>query len=184
MDSWRAMAAGKVIPINCSSRVHLGLCSVSLRSPKYVGTAKPKLAFAGYFHPEPSLAWVGLWWFMLLAFTATIVEFFGDKVPALDHALHTLHMALAPIAGALAAGSGDNGEPVLGVTSPYSAEGMLSLFTRPERLCASAPRRPRPVSPTRRSLSSRMASWPSSLSWQSCCLGLPPYFLCSSQYGS
>jgi hypothetical protein len=93
MDSWRAMAAGKVIPINCSSRVHLGLCSVSLRSPKYVGTAKPKLAFAGYFHPEPSLAWVGLWWFMLLAFTATIVEFFGDKVPALDHALHTLHMA-------------------------------------------------------------------------------------------
>jgi hypothetical protein len=71
---------------------------------------------AGYFHPEPSLAWVGSWWFMLLAFTATIVEFFGDKVPALDHALHTLHMALAPIAGALAAGSGDNGEPVLGVT--------------------------------------------------------------------
>jgi hypothetical protein len=81
---------------------------------------------AGYFHPDPSLAWVGSPWFMLLAFTATIVEFFGDKVPALDHALHLLHVALAPIAGALAAGAGDNGEQGLGLV--LAAVGGANAF--------------------------------------------------------
>jgi hypothetical protein len=66
----------------------------------------------GYFHPDPSLAWVGSSWFMALAFVATIIEFFGDKVPALDHALHALHVALAPLAGALTSASGGGADPV------------------------------------------------------------------------
>ena len=79
----------------------------------------------GYLHPPASLEWVGSWWLILLAVAGSIVEFFGDKVPALDHALHALHMGLAPLVGALAAMSGYQGdgavEVILGVLGGANA---------------------------------------------------------------
>lgn len=68
----------------------------------------------GYLHPAPSLAWVGSWWVILLASGASIVDFFGDKIPVLDHALHGVHVVLAPIVGAIAAMSAYQGDPVVG----------------------------------------------------------------------
>jgi hypothetical protein len=64
----------------------------------------------GYLHPNPSMAWVGAWWMILLAFTASLVDLVGDKIPVLDHALHGVHVFLAPIAGAISAVSGYHGE--------------------------------------------------------------------------
>jgi hypothetical protein len=66
----------------------------------------------GYLNPPPSLAWVGSWWMVLLALAASIVDFIGDKVPALDHGLHALHLVLAPVVGGIAAMTGYHGEPV------------------------------------------------------------------------
>ena len=37
--------------------------------------------------------------------TAAVVEFVGDKVPAVDHGLHALGLVTRPVAGAVAAGS-------------------------------------------------------------------------------
>lgn len=68
----------------------------------------------GYLHPSPSLAWVGSWWVIVVASIASIVDFFGDKVPVLDHALHGVHVVLAPIVGAIAAMSAYPGDPVAG----------------------------------------------------------------------
>lgn len=72
-------------------------------------------AHFGYLHPNPGLAWIGSWMLICLASITTLVEFFGDKIPVLDHALHSLHFALAPAAGAIAAMSGYNGEPAIDV---------------------------------------------------------------------
>ena len=41
----------------------------------------------GYLHPPESLAWVGSWWMIAIAFVGSIIDFIGDKIPALDHAL-------------------------------------------------------------------------------------------------
>jgi hypothetical protein len=87
---------------------------------------------AGYLHPDPHFAWVGSSWFMLLAFAATVVEFFADKVPALDHMLHAIHLALAPVVGALAAGSGDSGAPLLGIVLAMLGAGN-ALFVHSAR---------------------------------------------------
>ena len=72
-------------------------------------------AHFGRLHPPASLEWVGSWWLIVLALCASILDFFGDKIPALDHALHAVHLALAPIAGGLAAASGYHGDPVVEV---------------------------------------------------------------------
>ena len=44
-------------------------------------------------------------WALLLFGLATAVEILGDKVPALDHALDTVHTFLRPLAGSLLAAS-------------------------------------------------------------------------------
>src|SRR4051794_38593012 len=69
----------------------------------------------GYLHPSESLAWVGSWWMIALAAVGSVVDFIGDKIPALDHALHALHMVLAPLAGGLAAMTGYHGDPTTGI---------------------------------------------------------------------
>ncbi len=69
----------------------------------------------GFLHPNPSMMWLGSGWLIMLAFAATLVEFFGDKIPAVDHALHTVHFLLTPIAGAIVAMSGYQGDPAVDV---------------------------------------------------------------------
>jgi|HubBroStandDraft_1064217.scaffolds.fasta_scaffold269963_1 hypothetical protein len=67
----------------------------------------------GYLHPPDSLMWVGSGWVVFLTAVATIVDFFGDKVPVLDHGLHALHLLLAPVAGGIAGMSGVHDAPLL-----------------------------------------------------------------------
>lgn len=69
----------------------------------------------GFLHPNPDLAWIGSWGLIAFASVTTVGEFLGDKIPLLDHALHGLHFILAPVAGAIAAASGYNGEPAVDV---------------------------------------------------------------------
>jgi hypothetical protein len=67
----------------------------------------------GYLQPPDSLMWIGSGWVVFLAAVATIVDFFGDKVPVLDHGLHALHLVLAPVAGGIAGMSGFHDAPLL-----------------------------------------------------------------------
>jgi hypothetical protein len=69
----------------------------------------------GYLQPPDSLMWLGSGWVVFLAAVATIVDFFGDKVPILDHGLHSLHLVLAPVAGGIVGMSGFHDAPVLGL---------------------------------------------------------------------
>ncbi len=59
----------------------------------------------GYLHPSHAFAYLGsdgaTWLLVVLA----ALEFAGDKVPGLDHALHAIHIATKPIAAALLVGS-------------------------------------------------------------------------------
>jgi hypothetical protein len=65
----------------------------------------------GHLHPAASLAWVGSAWVIGLAALFTVLDFIGDKIPGVDHALHAVHTVLAPVIGAVAAVSaqGDSG---------------------------------------------------------------------------
>jgi hypothetical protein len=62
--------------------------------------------------PPAGMVWVGSSWVIGLATVAAVVDFIGDKVPLLDHALHAVHLALAPMVGAVAAMSGFQGDPL------------------------------------------------------------------------
>lgn len=49
--------------------------------------------------------WLVSWPAIAALTTATVVEFAGDKVPAIDHALNAVGYVTRPVAGAVAAGS-------------------------------------------------------------------------------
>jgi hypothetical protein len=70
---------------------------------------------SGYLHPDPSMAWVGSWWLITLSLAGSLVEFCGDKVPVLDHGLHVIHLALAPLVGGIIGMTGHQGDPALDV---------------------------------------------------------------------
>jgi hypothetical protein len=70
---------------------------------------------SGYLHPDPALDWVGSWWLILLSGTGALVEFFGDKVPLLDHGLHAVHLLLAPLVGAITGMTGVHGDPTFDI---------------------------------------------------------------------
>jgi len=49
--------------------------------------------------------WLATWPAIAALATATVVEFLGDKVPAVDHGLNAVGYVTRPVAGAIAAGS-------------------------------------------------------------------------------
>lgn len=49
--------------------------------------------------------WLAAWPAIAALATATVVEFLGDKVPAVDHGLNAVGYVTRPVAGAIAAGS-------------------------------------------------------------------------------
>lgn len=49
--------------------------------------------------------WLAAWPAIAALATATMVEFLGDKVPAVDHGLNAVGYVTRPVAGAIAAGS-------------------------------------------------------------------------------
>jgi hypothetical protein len=85
---------------------------------------------SGYLSPPDRLAWTGSWWLILLSGVASLVDFFGDKVPVLDHALHAFHTLLAPVVGAVSAASGSHGDPAIAVLLAVGGAGnALFLHT-------------------------------------------------------
>jgi len=59
----------------------------------------------GYLHPAHAFASLGSDGATWLLAGLAVLEFAGDKVPVVDHALHVLHFATKPIAAALLVGS-------------------------------------------------------------------------------
>lgn len=86
----------------------------------------------GRLHPDPSLLWAGSWWIILFAAAAAAADFLGDKIPVLDHALHVVHMVLAPVVGAISAASGYRGDPTtdLAIAALGAGNALLVHATR------------------------------------------------------
>lgn len=51
------------------------------------------------------MEWLTSWPAIAALATATVIEFLGDKVPAIDHGLNAIGYITRPVAGAIAAGS-------------------------------------------------------------------------------
>jgi hypothetical protein len=58
-----------------------------------------------WLHPSDQYAWLGAQNVCIVLGVLALLEFLGDKIPAVDHALHAVHFASKPIAAALIAGS-------------------------------------------------------------------------------
>ncbi|MDQ6826899.1 MAG: DUF4126 domain-containing protein [Candidatus Eremiobacteraeota bacterium] len=59
---------------------------------------------AGLFHPPPGFAWLGSTPVTVALFSVALLEFLGDKIPGLDHALHFLQVVVKPAAAAVLVG--------------------------------------------------------------------------------
>ena len=85
----------------------LGLASATgLRTflPLLLLALAAKFEFAGVRLNE-QMAWLAGWPAITALALAATVEFAGDKIPAVDHALNALGFVTRPVAGAVAAGS-------------------------------------------------------------------------------
>ena len=91
--------------------------SVGLRPFLTLALASLAMHF-GYLHPSHAFASLGSDGATVLLAVLAVLEFFAEKVPAVDHALHAVHFATKPIAAALLIGATDsalvpNGDPAL-----------------------------------------------------------------------
>ena len=59
----------------------------------------------GYLHPAPAFAYLGTEGTTWLLAGLAVVEFAGDKIPLVDHALQAAHFAIKPVAAAILVGS-------------------------------------------------------------------------------
>ena len=59
----------------------------------------------GYLHPAAAFAYLGTDGATWLLAALALVEFAGDKIPLVDHALQAAHFALKPVAAAILVGS-------------------------------------------------------------------------------
>lgn len=78
------------------------------------------------------LEWLGEPWAVALIGLVVLVEVVADKVPAVDHALHSVLAVVSPICGAVAAAAPDYGggvgEPVLRTTMMVSGAAMAGTI--------------------------------------------------------
>jgi len=68
------------------------------------------VTLAIHFHiiaPPAGLSWLTADSTICLVGALAVADFFADKVPVVDHALHVVHLALAPAAGAISASAAD-----------------------------------------------------------------------------
>jgi len=70
---------------------------------------------AGYVQLQTSYEWLASPWALGIIALIGLVDFVGDKVPGVDHALHTLGGLVPPVAGAVVFASQHN---LLGNVSP------------------------------------------------------------------
>ncbi len=59
----------------------------------------------GYLHPAHEFAFLGSDGATVMLASLAMLEFVGEKIPAVDHALHFLHIGIKPVAAALLVGS-------------------------------------------------------------------------------
>jgi uncharacterized membrane protein len=57
-----------------------------------------------WLHPSATYAWMGERNVCIVLGVLAVLEFLGDKIPAVDHALHAVHFATKPIASVLVSG--------------------------------------------------------------------------------
>jgi hypothetical protein len=63
----------------------------------------------GFLHPAHAFAFLGTDGATVLLGGLSVLEFVGDKIPVVDHALHALHFVTKPIAAAVLVGSAVSG---------------------------------------------------------------------------
>lgn len=101
--------------------------SVGLRPFLTLALASLAMHF-GYLHPSHPFAALGSDGATVLLAVLAVLEFFAEKVPAVDHALHAVHFATKPVAAAVLIGATDAalvpvGDPALG----YALMGAAAL---------------------------------------------------------
>jgi hypothetical protein len=79
----------------------IGLASAAGLRATYPLLALSVLAQTGWLHLGASFAWLGSVPALATFAIAAVLEFAADKIPGIDHALHAIGLALAPIAGTL-----------------------------------------------------------------------------------
>jgi uncharacterized membrane protein len=57
-----------------------------------------------WLHPSTTYVWMGERNVCIVLGVLAVLEFLGDKIPAVDHALHAVHFATKPIAAVLVSG--------------------------------------------------------------------------------
>lgn len=62
-------------------------------------------AHVGWMHPPEGFAWLGSTQALIALVIVAAVDFVGDKIPVVDHALHVVHVIVKPAAGAILVGS-------------------------------------------------------------------------------
>lgn len=81
--------------------------------------------------PSAPTAWMGSDETLIIAAILTLADFFGDKIPVVDHGLHLVHTALAPASGAIAAMAVGSSDPhtaaILGIAGGANALGVHTV---------------------------------------------------------
>src|SRR5689334_1486265 len=87
------------------------LCSgLGLASAAGLNAYIPLLAIGvlgrmGIVHLDGPYAMLSTWTVLIILGVLAIIDFVGDKVPAVDHVMHAIGVVVAPIAGAVVFGS-------------------------------------------------------------------------------
>lgn len=76
-------------------------------------------AHMGYVHPPMGFTWLGSTTVTVILVAFAIVEFFADKIPFVDHALHFVQIATKPAAAAIL---------VAGTAHPQSHQVLITLM--------------------------------------------------------
>lgn len=76
-------------------------------------------AHMGYLHPPMGFAWLGSTTVTVILVALAVVEFFADKIPFVDHALHFVQVATKPAAAAIL---------VAGTSHPQSHQVLITLM--------------------------------------------------------
>ena len=73
----------------------------------------------GYLHPPEAFAWLGSTAVTVALAAVALVDFAGDKVPAVDHALHAANVVVKPVCAAILVG---------GTLHPHSSPELIALM--------------------------------------------------------
>jgi len=116
----------------------LGLSTAVGLRPFVILAVSAMLMHFGVIHPSHAFAWMGATGVTDVFIALAVVELLADKIPVVDHVLHTSHLAIAPIAAALVAGAAlPNGTPD---GSAYTVMGLGALNALGVRTASSSVR--------------------------------------------